>query len=149
MRVSLTGLLPRSYILNVYQVGYGVNDVYTDYFKRGSPLTLTREQVRLLAERNNGRPVSTERVRVGQSGKFVRSFQVRENDVYLLTLLPVDTKSKHQRSLANHSLPETSHFVSCRCGRRERVSAEQNTREYVPPLSTPPFDGLVPPCHCV
>ena len=93
VRVSLTGLLPGSYSLNVYQVGYGVNDVYTGYFKMGSPVTLTREQVRSLAERNNGRPVSTERVRVGQSGDFARSFQVRENDVYLVTILPVDKRN--------------------------------------------------------
>jgi xylan 1,4-beta-xylosidase len=92
VRISLMGLLPGSYTLNVYQVGYGVNDVYTDYFKMGSPATLTREQVRSLAERNNGRPVSTERVRVGRSGEFSRSFQIRENDVYLVTLLPVATR---------------------------------------------------------
>jgi xylan 1,4-beta-xylosidase len=69
-------------------VGYGANDVYTDYLKLGSPPTLSRGQVRLLAGRNDGRPVSTALVNVGASGEFTRSLPLRENDVYLLTLLP-------------------------------------------------------------
>ena len=92
VRLSLTGLLPGRYKLNVYRVGYGVNDVYTDYLKMGSPSTLTREQVLLLAERNNGRPVSTELVRIGRAGKFTRSFPMRANDVHLVTLLPPGVK---------------------------------------------------------
>lgn len=85
-RVSVNGLRPGSYTLNVYQIGYGVNDVYTDYLRLGSPPSLTREQVRSLAERNSGRPVSTERVVVKGSGAFARDLPLRENDVYLLTL---------------------------------------------------------------
>ena len=53
----------------------------------GSPPTLTREQVRSLAERNDGRPVSTTRVEVKADGVFTRELPLRENDVYLLTLL--------------------------------------------------------------
>jgi xylan 1,4-beta-xylosidase len=92
VRVLLNGLPVGSYTLNVYKVGYGVNDVYTDYFKMGSPPTLTREQVRSLAERNDGRPVSTQRVRVDQSGEFSSNFPMRENDVYLVTLVPINRK---------------------------------------------------------
>ncbi|MET0645518.1 MAG: glycoside hydrolase [Pyrinomonadaceae bacterium] len=88
VRVNLAGLPPGRYTLSVYRVGYGVNDVYTDYLKLGSPPTLSREQVRLLAGRNDGRPVSTARVDVGASGEFTRSLPLRENDVYLLILLP-------------------------------------------------------------
>jgi xylan 1,4-beta-xylosidase len=88
VRVSLTGLPAGSYTATVYRVGYGVNDVYTDYLKMGSPKTLTREQARSLAERNDGRPVATARVEVDASGALSRDFTVRENDVYLVTLLP-------------------------------------------------------------
>jgi xylan 1,4-beta-xylosidase len=88
VRVSITGLPRGSYTLSVYRVGYGVNDVYTDYLKMGSPQVLTREQVRLLAGRNDGRAVSSVRVKVGASGAFARGFQLRENDLYLVTLLP-------------------------------------------------------------
>ena len=88
VRVSLEGLRPGSYTLSVYRVGYGVNDVYTDYFKLGSPKALTREQVRALGERSDGRPVTTARVEVKAPGSFSRDLPMRENDVYLVTLLP-------------------------------------------------------------
>lgn len=88
VRVSLRGVPAGSYTLKVYRVGYGVNDVYTDYFKMGSPATLTREQARALAARNDGRPVLDERVLVKAPGVFSHELPLRENDVYLLTLLP-------------------------------------------------------------
>ena len=89
VQVSMAGLPPGRYAMEVHRVGYGVNDVYTDYLKMGSPASLTREQVSFLAQRNDGRPVLTERVRVGQTGVFLRSFPMRENDVYLVTLRSV------------------------------------------------------------
>jgi xylan 1,4-beta-xylosidase len=92
VRVALRGVPPGQYTLNVYQVGYGVNDVYTDYFKMGSPPALTREQVRSLSERNSGQPLSTERVRVDQRGEFARNFPMRENDLYLITLMPAGNR---------------------------------------------------------
>jgi xylan 1,4-beta-xylosidase len=82
----MAGLPPGHYLMEVHRVGYGVNDVYTDYLKMGSPASLTREQVGFLAQRNEGRPVLTEGVRVGKTGEFLRSFPMRENDVYLVTL---------------------------------------------------------------
>ena len=84
--ISLTGLRPGNYTMNVYRVGYGVNDVYTDYFKMGSPVTLTREQVRALAERNDGRAISTKVIAIKNSGQFELDNPMRENDVYLVTL---------------------------------------------------------------
>jgi xylan 1,4-beta-xylosidase len=87
-RVLLKGVPPGRYTLSVYRIGYGINDVYTDYFKLGSPPALTREQVRSLAERNDGRPVSTTRVEVKAPGVFMRDLPLHENDVYLLTLQP-------------------------------------------------------------
>jgi xylan 1,4-beta-xylosidase len=86
VRVSLNGLTPGRYSLNVYKIGYAVNDVYTDYLRMGSPPSLTREQVRSLAERNSGRPISTERVVIKGPGLFSRDLPLRENDVYLVTL---------------------------------------------------------------
>jgi len=74
--------------LSVYRIGYAVNDVFTDYLKLGSPSTLTREQVRNLTERNDGRPIISTRVAVSARGVFSRDFQIRENDVFLMTLAP-------------------------------------------------------------
>jgi xylan 1,4-beta-xylosidase len=85
-RVSIKGLPSGGYEMNIYKIGYQANDVYTDYFKMGSPASLTREQVRQLAERNDGRPVTTQPVRIAGDGLFTREFPIRENDVYLVTL---------------------------------------------------------------
>ncbi|HKN81908.1 MAG TPA: hypothetical protein VJW17_00660 [Pyrinomonadaceae bacterium] len=86
VRVTISGLPPGRYTVNVYKVGYGINDIYTDYLRMGSPSTLTREQVRTLAERNSGRPISIEPVAVRDAGVFSRDLVLRENDVYFLTL---------------------------------------------------------------
>jgi xylan 1,4-beta-xylosidase len=91
-RISIAGLPPGIYAMNVYRVGYAVNDVYTEYFKMGSPPRLSREQVRLLAEHNDGRAVLTTRVQIKRGGMFSRSVQMRENDVYLVSLLPVNKR---------------------------------------------------------
>jgi xylan 1,4-beta-xylosidase len=85
-RVSLAGLRAGTYEVKVYKVGYGANDVYTEYLRMGSPRSLTRAQVRDLAARTDGRPVETARVRVGRDGRFERDFALRENDVYLVTM---------------------------------------------------------------
>jgi hypothetical protein len=44
-----------------------MNDVYADYLKLGSPLRLNRTQVSELAVKNDGRAVSSERVRIGKA----------------------------------------------------------------------------------
>jgi xylan 1,4-beta-xylosidase len=74
--------------MNVYRIGYDVNDVYTDYFKMGSPPTLTREQVSLLARNNDGRAILTHNIQVKPAGILARDLPLRENDVYLVTLQP-------------------------------------------------------------
>lgn len=88
VRVSLRGVPAGRYRLSVYRVGYGANDVYTAYFKMGSPPVLTREQVSALAERNDGGPFMVALVEVKAPGVFTHDLPLRENDVYLLTLQP-------------------------------------------------------------
>lgn len=86
VRVRLAGLPPGTYRLNVYRVGYQVNDVYTAYLKMGAPPTLQPAEVRQLAEQADGRPASTARIHIRAGQTFVRDLQLRENDVYLMTL---------------------------------------------------------------
>ncbi|MFL6216544.1 MAG: GH39 family glycosyl hydrolase [Blastocatellia bacterium] len=86
VRVEVKGLPPGLYELKLYRVGYRVNDVYGDYLEMGSPATLTREQVRRLAEKNDGRPASAARIRISAGETFTRDLSLRENDVYLMTL---------------------------------------------------------------
>jgi len=86
VRISLAGLPAGHYRMNIYRVGYQINDVYADYLKLGSPQTLTRNETRALAEKNDGRPVQSERVLVSPGQTFTRDVSLRENDVYLMTL---------------------------------------------------------------
>jgi xylan 1,4-beta-xylosidase len=87
------GLPPGNYTLTTYHVGYDVNDVYTDYLKLGSPATLTREQVRVLAEQNNGKPDMTTTVEAS-AGRFAFEIPLRENDVYLVTMTLATNQSQ-------------------------------------------------------
>lgn len=86
VRISVAGVPPGSYQLNVYRVGYRVNDVFGDYLGLGSPPTLQRTQVQELAERNDGRPIDSTRIRITGGVDFVREVRLRENDVYLIML---------------------------------------------------------------
>lgn len=85
-RAKLAGLPPGTYKMNLYRIGYQVNDVYSDYVKMGSPETLTRAEVIELAQNNNGRPVESVTVRIRAGESFIRDIRLRENDVCLITL---------------------------------------------------------------
>jgi xylan 1,4-beta-xylosidase len=86
VQVSLTGLPAGIYNVSVYRVGYQSNDVYSEYMKIGSPMSLTRQQVRALSQKSDGRAILTSRVRVNAGKPFVQSVGLRENDVYLITI---------------------------------------------------------------
>jgi len=86
VHLSVAGLPAGTYQMNIYKAGYQVNDVYADYLKMGSPPTLTRDQTQELAKKNDGHPVTSERVRVSADRAFQRDLPLRENDVYLITL---------------------------------------------------------------
>lgn len=84
--ISLTNLPPGPYQLAVHRVGYRSNDVYADYMDLGSPDSLTPDEVRWLAARNDGGPEHVRRVTVGEHGTFTTELKMRENDVILVTL---------------------------------------------------------------
>jgi xylan 1,4-beta-xylosidase len=86
VRVQVKSLPPGDYQLSIYEVGYQVNDVYTAYLKLGSPASLSREQIRKLAEQNDGRAISTTRVHVRLGQPFVHEVLLRENEAFLITL---------------------------------------------------------------
>ena len=85
-QISLAQLPPGNYRLNVHRVGHNVNDVYADYLKAGSPLNLTREQVRVLAEKNDGRAVVSTPIRISAGKPLRYELSLHENDVVLITL---------------------------------------------------------------
>ena len=86
VRVLVKSLPPGAYQMNIYRVGYQVNDVYTAYLKLGLPADLSRAQVRELGEQNDGRAINSGRVRVAAGQPFVHDVLLRENEAYLITL---------------------------------------------------------------
>lgn len=87
VKIEIEGLIPGNYQLEVYQIGYRVNDAYSTYLSLGKPRQLSREQVKAINTENSGAPVSTEIVRVDAKGAFFKELPLRENDVYQLKLV--------------------------------------------------------------
>lgn len=85
-QISIANLPANNYKMNIYRIGYGINDVYTEYLKLGSPSNLSREQVKTLAEKTSGAPFETSSVKIKTKQVFKRDLQIRENDVFLITL---------------------------------------------------------------
>ena len=87
--VKLNHLPAGKYKLQVYQVGYRVNDAYATYFDMHSPDQLTRQQVALIKQKNDGGPVATSIQNVGTNGDLIKTFAMRQNDVYFVTVYKI------------------------------------------------------------
>jgi len=87
VKIEVDGLKKGNYKLEIYKVGYKVNDAYADYLAMGRPSQLTREQVKLIKQKNNGAPIATEKVTVDASGKFSKSYKINENDVVMFNFI--------------------------------------------------------------
>jgi len=87
--LTLKNLPAGKYRLEVFGVGYRRNDVYADFMDLGSPASLTRQQVKTLAEKNSGAALSSETVEVKAGEDFRSTLEMRENDAYLVTLKKV------------------------------------------------------------
>ncbi|MEP6788254.1 MAG: hypothetical protein ABJB40_07480 [Acidobacteriota bacterium] len=88
--VNFSNLPSGNYQLKIFQVGYGVNDVFTDFVKMGAPQNLKREQVQALASKNNGKPIESLSINIDKKGTFSKNINLRSNDVFLLTLEKTD-----------------------------------------------------------
>ncbi len=86
VRLSIAGLPSGNFQMSIYQIGYQVNDVYTNYLKINSPQHLTREQVERLASNNSGRSIESSRISISRGRDFTREIKLRENDVFLVVL---------------------------------------------------------------
>jgi xylan 1,4-beta-xylosidase len=84
--LKLSGLKAGMYRLAGYRVGYRSNDVQSAWRDLGSPSQLTRAQVDVLRRASSGAPAIDELVRVDDTGRFSRTFELRENDVWLVEL---------------------------------------------------------------
>ena len=96
--VNLSNLPAGNYQLKVFQIGYGVNDVFTDFLKIGAPQNLKLEQARALASENDGKPIETVSIKIDKKGTFSKDINIRKNDVFLLTL---ESQSEVARTAEN------------------------------------------------
>ncbi len=83
--VEINNIPLGSYTLEIYRIGYRVNDPYSEYLSIGKPKQLTKQQVETLKQQNNGLPISTETVVINGEQHFRREININENDVYLLS----------------------------------------------------------------
>jgi len=90
--LGITNLPAGSYTLEIYQTGYRADDVFTGYLDLGSPSQLTPGQVEILREQSDGDPESVETIQIETGKPFVRTFSMRQNDVYFVKILPLGIK---------------------------------------------------------
>jgi xylan 1,4-beta-xylosidase len=87
VKIEVAGLQKGKYNLEIYKVGYKVNDVFTDYLGMNKPNQLTKQQVNTLKEKNKGTPITTESVTIDAKGIYSKNFNINENDVLLLNFV--------------------------------------------------------------
>ena len=85
-KVKIDHLKAGKYQLQVYKVGYKINDAYASFIGINSPSQLTKEQVALIKNQNDNHPISTQIIQVKTDGKFEQEFPLRENDVLFLSI---------------------------------------------------------------
>ena len=86
VKVNLAHIPAGKYTMEIYKVGYRMNDAYTTYVDMGRPGQLNRQQVKKLKEQN-GSPVAIQQIEIKPGTVFFREFDIRENDVILLNLI--------------------------------------------------------------
>lgn len=85
VRLSFSNAANGRYARQIFRIGYGVNDAYSDYLAMGAPNQLTPTQVRFLKEKDNGAPIQQDIVTV-KDGLFSAELPIRSNDVYLVLM---------------------------------------------------------------
>jgi len=85
---DISHLRSSKYALEIYKVGDRVNDAYATYRDLGAPARLTKAQVAEIKSKNGGAPIETRTAKICRDGKFEQQFDLRDNDVVLVTLTP-------------------------------------------------------------
>lgn len=85
VHLALSHLANGRYTRQIYRIGYGINDAYSDYLGMGAPTQLTTFQVQFLKERDNGAAVSQDILTI-KDGGYSDELPIRTNDVYLVVL---------------------------------------------------------------
>ena len=89
VRVQLSGIPQGTYKLEIHKTGYKANDAYSTYLSMNKPAQLTKLQVEQIKKQNNDSPILTEKIIVGKNKLLVKELNIRENDVYFLSITKV------------------------------------------------------------
>ena len=89
VRLSLQGLTPGDYRVQVQRTGYKANDAYTAWLEMGSPKTLAADQLSQLQALTADTPEVSSTVHVGGDGTLQWKLPMRSSDIALFTLEPV------------------------------------------------------------
>lgn len=87
VKIQISEMPIGSYIVEIYQIGYRINDPYTTYIDLGRPSQLTKEQVEKIKQLNNGSPISVEKLKIKKNTIFIKEMDIRENDVFLIKIM--------------------------------------------------------------
>lgn len=86
VKITLKNVPAGDYTMDIYKVGYRVNDAYSTYLDLGSPKQLTRDNVDKINKKNAGKPLSSSKIKIESGKGFEKEFHIRENDVFLVVL---------------------------------------------------------------
>lgn len=84
--LSVSNVKNGKYRLEIYKIGYQMNDPYSTYIKMGKPSNLDKQQLEELRQQSSGAPISVNTVTVS-NGKFSYDFMLRDNDVVFMKLV--------------------------------------------------------------
>ena len=85
LTLSLKGMKPGTYHVQVYRTGFKANDAYTAYIEMGKPKTLTGDQLAKLQAQTVDKP-ETRTVKVAANGTAKVQVPMRANDVVLVKI---------------------------------------------------------------
>jgi xylan 1,4-beta-xylosidase len=85
--VDFSGIPSGKYSLEIYKVGYKNNDPYSTYLAMGRPQQLSKDQINLIKQQNNGAPAVRDIINVGSDGKFSKVIIANDNDVIMLNFI--------------------------------------------------------------
>ncbi|HEX3045064.1 MAG TPA: glycoside hydrolase [Bacillota bacterium] len=87
VNVRISGIPEGVYLLEIYKVGYQVNDPYSTYLALNKPKQLTKRQVEIIKRLNDNSPLSKEMIKINSGEVFSKELAIRENDVFLWNLV--------------------------------------------------------------
>jgi len=87
VKLNLSNVPAGKYRMEIYKVGYRVNDAHTSYIDMGRPAQLNRMQVEQLKNQNDGSPIQTETIEIKANEPFSKELDIRENDVIMVNLV--------------------------------------------------------------